>query len=75
MTVNKISNVEEVFILMNLPLNQNQVRQWISDAVKPIVTEALNTFKNSRRRLRDLGESVIKFDGSWRVSVNPEGSV
>merc|ERR1719318_679990 len=82
-TVDKIGKMEEVFIIRNLPLtlDHNTMKKWIHESVSPFVTEVhdIIPLKYSRRRLGDLSEEALKFfdgkfDGSWRVSVNPKGA-
>ena len=82
-TVDKIGKMEEVFIIRNLPLtlDHNKMKKWIHESVSPFVTEVhdIIPLKYSRRRLGDLSEEALKFfdgkfDGSWRVSVNPKGA-
>ena len=48
-TVNRIGKVEEVFIVINLPLTLNpaQVKKWIEDSVSPFVKEFLDITPSS----------------------------
>ena len=83
LTVNKIGMLEEVFIIRNLPLTLNieQMKSWISEAVKPFVSEVNGVIplKYSVNRIKALPEQNRKYfegkyDGSWRVSVSPKGA-